>query len=105
MIEAYTDASFDKDNGVAGVGIVIIDGHKRKDYALFVPCRTANAGELFAIHLACILTHGQATIYTDSQTAYQYIINGVSEKNARTSSILTTWNANIGHIRLNVAKG
>ncbi len=50
MIEAYTDASFDKDNGVAGVGIVIIDGHKRKDYALFVPCRTANAGELFAIH-------------------------------------------------------
>ncbi len=80
MIEAYTDASFDKENGVAGVGIVIIDGHKRKDYALFVPCRTANAGELFAIHLACILTHGQATIYTDSQTAYQYIINGVTEK-------------------------
>lgn len=80
MIKAYTDASFDRDRNVAGVGIVIIDGQKRRDYALFVPCRTANAGELLAIHLASILTHGQATIYTDSQTAYQYVINGVAEK-------------------------
>lgn len=80
MIEAYTDTSFDKENNIAGIGIVIIDGQKRKDYALFVSCRTANAGELFAIHLASILTHGQATIYTDSQTAYQYIVNGVTEK-------------------------
>ncbi|MCM1324737.1 MAG: hypothetical protein NC218_11510 [Acetobacter sp.] len=80
MIQAYTDASFDKENNIAGIGIVIINGQKRRDYALFVPCRTANAGELFAIQLANILTHGQATIYTDSQTAYQYIINGVGEK-------------------------
>lgn len=80
MVVAYTDASFDKDNGVAGIGIVIIDGENRRDYAVFVPCRTANAGELFAIHLASVLTHGQATIYTDSQTAYQYVVNGVSEK-------------------------
>lgn len=84
---AYTDASFDKENNIAGVGIVLINGQERKDYALFVPCRTANAGELFAIHLACILTHGQAVIHTDSQTAYQYIINGVSEKKTHARAV------------------
>lgn len=80
MVVAYTDASFDIERGVAGIGIVIIDRQQRRDYALFFPCRSSNAGELFAIHLANILSHGQATIYTDSQTAYQYIINGVGEK-------------------------
>lgn len=79
MIIAYTDANFDK-RGVAGIGIVIIENGKRKEYALFTKCRTINAAELFAIHLANILTHGQAVIYTDSQTAIAYINKEVKDK-------------------------
>lgn len=79
MIEAYTDATIDK-RGIAGIGIVIIDNDKRKEYALFTKCRTINGAELQAIHLANILTHGQAKIYTDSQVAIFYINNQIKEK-------------------------
>ena len=79
MIEAYTDANIDR-KGIAGIGIVIIDGGKRKEYALFTKCRTINAAELYAVHLANILTHGQAVIYTDSQTAISYIKNEIKDK-------------------------
>ena len=79
MIEAFTDATIDK-RGIAGIGIVIIDNGRRKEYALFTKCRTINGAELHAIHLANILTHGQAKIYTDSQTAIFYINNQIKEK-------------------------
>lgn len=79
MIIAYTDANIDK-NGVAGIGIVIIENDKRKEYALFTKCRTINAAEIFAIHLASILTHGQALVYTDSQTALSYIRGEIKDK-------------------------
>lgn len=79
MIIAYTDATIDA-KGVAGIGIVIINGSKRKEYALFTKCRTINAAEIFAIHLASILTHGQALIYTDSQTALSYIKGEIKDK-------------------------
>lgn len=79
MIVAYTDANIDK-NGIAGIGIVIIENDKRKEYALFTKCRTINAAEIFAIHLAGILTHGQALVYTDSQTALSYIQEEIKDK-------------------------
>ena len=79
MIIAYTDANIDK-NGVAGIGIVIIENDKRKEYALFTKCRSINAAEIFAIHLASILTHGQALVYTDSQTALSYIRGEIKDK-------------------------
>ncbi len=79
MIVAYTDANIDK-NGIAGIGIVIIENDKRKEYALFTKCRTINAAEIFAIHLAGILTHGQALVYTDSQTALSYIREEIKDK-------------------------
>lgn len=79
MIVAYTDANIDK-NGIAGIGIVIIENDKRKEYALFTKCRTINAAEIFAIHLAGILTHGQALVYTDSQTALSYIKGEIKDK-------------------------
>lgn len=78
MIEAFTDASYDTKKQVAGIGIVIINGHKRKEYALFTKCRTVNAAEIFAVYLAGILTHGQAKIHTDSQSAILYINNEVN---------------------------
>lgn len=79
MIVAFTDANIDK-KGIAGIGIVIIENGKRKEYALYTKCRTINAAELFAVHLANILTHGQAAIYTDSQTAISYIEGNIKEK-------------------------
>lgn len=79
MIIAYTDASIDKE-GIAGIGIVIIQGDKRKEYALFTNCRTINGAELYAIQMASILTHGQALIYTDSQTALSYIKGDIKDK-------------------------
>lgn len=79
MIVAFTDANIDK-KGIAGIGIVIIENGKRKEYALFTKCRTINAAEIFAIHLANILTHGQATIYTDSLTAIAHINNEIKDK-------------------------
>ena len=79
MCVVYTDANIDK-NGVAGIGIVIIKDGKRKEYALFTKCRTITAAELFAIHLASILTHGHSTIYTDSQNAIAYINNEIKSK-------------------------
>lgn len=78
-ILSFVDANIDK-KGVAGIGIVIINGSKRKEYALFTKCRTINAAEIFAIHLASILTHGQALVYTDSQTALSYIKGEIKDK-------------------------
>ena len=79
MIEAYTDATISP-KGIAGIGIVIIENGKRKEYALFTKCRTINGAELHAIHLANILTHGQAKIYTDSLTSILYINNQIKDK-------------------------
>lgn len=79
MIVAFTDANIDK-KGIAGIGIVIIENGKRKEYALYTKCRTINAAELFAVNLASILTHGQAVIYTDSQTALSYINKEIKDK-------------------------
>lgn len=79
-MKIYTDASIDERNQIAGIGIIIQNGQHRKIYSTWIKARTINEAELFAIHLALILSEGQGTIYTDSQTAISYIKNEIKDK-------------------------
>ena len=80
MIKAYCDSSFDEKLGVAGIGIVIEKGCKRKLVSNWISAKSNNEAELFAIYLASILTEGQGIIYTDSQTAISYIEADIKDK-------------------------
>lgn len=77
---AYTDSSFDESKGIAGIGILLKDGVKERMYSNWIKCRTNNEAELFAIHIASILTEGKGVIYTDSQAAISYIKDEVKDK-------------------------
>lgn len=79
-IKAYADSSFDEKRQVAGIGVLIEEGEKRRVYSTFIRARTNNEGELFAVHLAGILTEGRGVIYTDSQTALSYISGQIKDK-------------------------
>ena len=79
-IKAYCDSSFDDKRGVAGIGVVVEDGLKRRVYSTYTKAHSNNEGELFAIHLASILTEGKGVIYTDSQTAISYINGEIKDK-------------------------
>ena len=80
MIKAYCDSSFDEKLGIAGIGIVIEKGCKRKLVSNWISAKSNNEAELFAIYLASILTEGQGIIYTDSQTAISYIEADIKDK-------------------------
>ena len=79
-IKCYCDSSFDEKRGIAGVGVVIEDGSKRRVVSNWIKARSNNEAELFAIHLASILTEGKGVIYTDSQTAIEYIKHDIKDK-------------------------
>ena len=79
-MKAYCDSSFSEKDGVAGIGVTVIDGQKRRVYSNWIRARTNNEAELFAIHLASIIAGADAEIYTDSQTAISYIENNVGDK-------------------------
>lgn len=79
-MKAYCDASFNERLNMAGIGILIQDGQHERNYYLFTKAPSNNWAELFAIKMAGILTHNQAEIYTDSQTAIQYINRQISDK-------------------------
>ena len=79
-MKIYTDASIDDRNQIAGIGIIIQDGLQRKVFSTWMRARTINEAELFAIHLALILSEGKGTIYTDSQTAISYIKDEIKDK-------------------------
>lgn len=73
-MEIYTDCSFLEKEGIAGIGIFINDGQKQRSFSNWTLSPSVNYGELFAIYEACILTGGRpATIYSDSQTALDFI--------------------------------
>ena len=75
-MEVYTDSSFLEKERIAGIGILIIDGEKQRSFSNWIKAPSNNYGELFAIYEACILTGGEeSTIYTDSQTALDFIYN------------------------------
>jgi ribonuclease HI len=80
MVKAYCDASFNERLNMAGIGILIQDGQHERNFYLFTKAPSNNWAELFAIKMAGILTHNQAEIYTDSQTAIQYINRQIGEK-------------------------
>lgn len=81
MIKAYVDASFDEANKVCGMGIFIQDGVKQRTISNWIHADSINFGEMWAIYTACILLNGRdATVYTDSQTALQYLTQGVKDK-------------------------
>lgn len=79
-MKTYCDSSFDAAAKVAGIGITVVDGQKRRTYSTWIKARTNNEAELFAIHLAAILNEGQGIIYTDSQCALSYIERQVKDK-------------------------
>ena len=80
MIKAYCDSSFDSQKGIAGIGILVEDGSKRRVFSNWITAKSNNEAELFAVYLADILTEGRGVIYTDSQTAIAYIMGNLKEK-------------------------
>lgn len=79
-MKTYCDSSFDERRGVAGIGVTVIDGEKRRTYSAWIRASSNNEAELFAIHLASILCEGKGIIYTDSQCALSYIRGDVKDK-------------------------
>ena len=79
-MKAYCDSSFSEKDGVAGIGVTVIDGEKRRVYSNWIRARTNNEAELFAIHLASIVAGADAEIYSDSQTAISYIECSIKDK-------------------------
>lgn len=82
-MKAYCDSSYDEKRRMAGIGIVIQDGNKRRTYSNWVPARSNNEGELFAIYVSAILMNGRGTIYTDSQTALFYLEGKIKDDKER----------------------
>lgn len=80
-MEIYTDCSFMEKEQIAGIGILVNDGQKQRSYSNWIFSPSNNYGELFAIYEAAILTGGKpSTIYTDSQTALDFIHNNIRIK-------------------------
>lgn len=80
-MEIYTDCSFLEKEQVAGIGICIFDGQKQRSFSNWISAPSNNYGELFAIYEACVLSGSKkATIYTDSQTALDFIHNTIRKK-------------------------
>lgn len=79
-MKAYCDSSFDQKHKIAGIGVIIVEGEKRRSFSNYIKARSNNVGELYAIHLASILTEGKGVIYTDSQNAISYINREIKDK-------------------------
>lgn len=70
----YTDCSYDPYKHVCGLGLYIEDGVVTRTISTHITADNNNYGELFAIYLAAILSHGKnCTIYTDSQIAMSFV--------------------------------
>lgn len=82
-MKVYVDSSFDDKRGVAGIGILLQDGLKQRAISTYLHCPSNNYGELFAIYLGAILTHGQGIIYTDSECALKYVKNEINPDKPR----------------------
>lgn len=80
-MKIYTDASYDEKRGIAGIGILVCKGQQRDLISNWCEAKSINEAELKAIEIACILSGGEpCEIFTDSQTALQYIGVGVADK-------------------------
>lgn len=74
----YTDCSYDPYSHVCGLGLYIEDGVVTRTISTRINADNNNYGELFAIYLAAILSHGKdCTIYTDSQIAMSFVKGNV----------------------------
>ena len=74
-MKIYCDSSFDDKLQVAGIGIVIErGGQMKKPISFWIPAPNNNYGELWAVYIAAVLSGGkECTIYSDSQTALDYV--------------------------------
>lgn len=80
-MEIFCDSSYDNDNKIAGIGLLIKDGVKQKTISNWIPAPDNNFGEIWAVYMAAILMGGKdGTIYTDSQIALLYFQNKVKDK-------------------------
>jgi ribonuclease HI len=80
---AYSDASFDNQEKVAGIGVVVDKGVKLSPMSNWIPCMDNNYAELFAIYIAGIMMGGSGVVYTDSQCAIDYIEGKIREDKPR----------------------
>lgn len=76
-MEIWCDASFDDKKKVGGIGIIIKeDGRLKKPISFWIKAPDVNYVELYAIYISSILSGGNdVTIYSDSQTAVDYVQN------------------------------
>lgn len=82
-MKCFVDSSFDHKRNIAGFGIVIQDGEKNRIFSNWIPCKSNNYGEIWAVYVAAILTGGQAKIFTDSECAIAYITGKIREDKPR----------------------
>ena len=54
MVEVYTDASYDDNKRICGMGIVIQDGVKQKTISNWCTTDSVHYGEMFAIYMAAV---------------------------------------------------
>ena len=81
QINVFCDSSYDEKNKVAGIGITIQNGFKQRAISTWIPCKSNNYAEMWAIYQSAILSAGHdAIIYTDSQSALAYIEGKIKEK-------------------------
>lgn len=80
FLEIWTDSSYCQEKKIAGIGLVIKRHGKYNSIPSWTPASSNNYGEMWAIHQAGVLAGGsKCIIYTDSQTALDYI-NGIRGK-------------------------
>lgn len=80
-MKTYSDASFDEKRGIAGIGAVVYDDYgKKHTHNCYIPVRTINEAELYAIYFASIFNENKGVVYSDSQTAISYIKGEIKDK-------------------------
>lgn len=84
-MKIFTDSSLDEQKGVAGIGLYIMRGAQNETVSHWIKTDDNNFAELWAIYQASILAYGKdCIIYTDSQTALQYINGNENIEKLRT---------------------
>lgn len=79
MIRVFVDSSFDDRLGIAGIGIAVYKGESKEVISHYIKASSNNEAEIYACYIGGILAQG-GEVYTDSQTAIDYINQTIREK-------------------------
>lgn len=78
--KVFVDSSFDEKHEVAGIGIAICKGESREIISHYIKAKSNNEAEIYACYIGGILANNGGEVYTDSQSAIDYISNKISDK-------------------------